>query len=572
MKPVRVALAVPRRCLSRVAPLTMHNADDPSRLCEFEIAVWTADNQDCHVLAQGRGLILGRLFQGGTSLRAADHRPYDLADGTSLAQQLTQQLWGGWIALMRDAAGRPWIARDPSPMLPIYRCETASHVLFASDVELLRRAGGTAPAVSWPDLAAHLRYPERRETRTCLAGIAEVEPGYVARLDGEAGQPLWSPWSFVRGHDNHKREQLAERLRETTITCVKAWTSGERRVAVSASGGLDSSIICAALAASGREFDCVTVATPDPSGDERAWVGHLASHFGVRVIATTFEPAQFVLENCASLGLPRPTRKAFMAVLRHLQRRACRELGADVVLDGNGGDNLLCYLHSAVPVVDRMREEGLGTGAVRTLLDMCRITQCDLATMVRAALRLWRKGGPASWHADERLLSSHYAPPMPPADCPIAEQRLPGKAAHVMLIERARNFLNELSGPCAPMRFSPLMSQPLVELCLRIPTWQWCAGGINRSLAREAFQRDLPPEIVFRQSKAGPDSVLRTVFDQNRHLMRAMLLEGSLAEHGLLDRKQVEQALGADAQHDDSIVYRLLDLTEAEAWARSWSR
>jgi len=152
-----------------------------------------------------------------------------------------------------------------------------------------------------------------------------------------------------------------------------------------------------------------------------------------------------------------------------------------------------------------------------------------------------------------------------------APVRLPGKHDHMVLLMRGQNFLHGADGPAHPMQFSPLMSQPLVEFCLSVPTWQWCNGGVNRALARAAFAHDLPPAIVRRTSKAGPDSVMRTLFALRRPQIRDLLLDGLLARHGILDRTATEHALSVDVDREDPVVYRLLDLVEAEAWARVWT-
>ena len=58
-------------------------------------------------------------------------------------------------------------------------------------------------------------------------------------------------------------------------------------------------------------------------------------------------------------------------------------------------------------------------------------------------------------------------------------------------------------------RISPLFSQPLVELCLRIPTYVLTHGGWDRAVARRAFYDDLPPEIRNRRHKGGIEEHLR---------------------------------------------------------------
>jgi asparagine synthase (glutamine-hydrolysing) len=116
-----------------------------------------------------------------------------------------------------------------------------------------------------------------------------------------------------------------------------------------------------------------------------------------------------------------------------------------------------------------------------------------------------------------------------------------------------------------------LFSQPLVETCLAIPSWVWCQGGINRAPARAAFAAELPAAITGRVAKAGPDTVMRAVFARDWARLRAMLHDGLLAGQALLDLAAIDAALALDSQADDDRIYRLLDLVEAEAWARSWS-
>ena len=369
-------------------------------------------------------------------------------------------------------------------------------------------------------------------------------------------------------------KEAAEELRSLAVSVTGAWSRCLGSAAVAASGGVDSSLICAALARSGTSFSCITLATVDPSGDERSFVRLLADHLGVRSIAALYDPTRIDPLRSASAGLPRPSRKPFLTALDSALLEPADSLGASVIFDGNGGDNLFCFLHSAAPITDRLCSEGPGRGSWATFLDMCQVTGCDAFAMARAVLRrLMRRADPDLWPADTRLLASvpdclaDIDTLTPWLETEVGRHR--GKRDHLALIMRAQHHLHGLGAAGLP-RFSPLMSQPLLEFCLKVPTWLWCAGGINRAPARAAFARDLPREIVRRTSKAGPDSFIRRSFSDNRPTIRAMLLEGLLARQGLLDLAAVEQALGVDSLAGDSIIYRLLDLAEAEAWARSW--
>ena len=104
-----------------------------------------------------------------------------------------------------------------------------------------------------------------------------------------------------------------------------------------------------------------------------------------------------------------------------------------------------------------------------------------------------------------------------------------------------------------------------------MPSWQWSHGGRNRAVARAAFADVLPPGILSRTSKAGPDSFIRTAWLVNRPVIAERLLDGELAAQGLLDHRAIERALTGDPMRQLTPVDRLLDLLEAENWARSWT-
>ncbi|MGE8134114.1 asparagine synthase-related protein [Novosphingobium subterraneum] len=494
-----------------------------------------------------------------------------------LVEQLSRQCWGAYLAILpgRDGEGLG-VFGDPSGLLPVYRTTSGGHVLLSSDPRLFAGAGAAAPAIDWAALRVHLGWPELRQEATCLAGVDELRPGMLYRFGG-AGRPdetVWRPEDFLPTGPVPDFGDATAVLRACVQDVMGAWAENLGPVAVAASGGVDSSLICAALACGGHRFSCITLATADPSGDERRFVRTLADRLGAIVDERIYSPAAIDLTLSASRGLPRPARRSLSLALDEALDSARIRLGANTVFDGNGGDNLFCFLHSAAPVVDRLRAQGV-RAALPTFLDMCSVTGADLQTMVGAVWRrYWRKGRRKDWPADRQLLAGTPDNwPMPTALTPWLEADVGihgGKRDHLALILHAQNHIHGLGGIDVP-RFSPLMSQPLLELCLALPTWLWCRGGINRSLARAAFADVLPQSVLRRTAKAGPDSFLRQLFAGNRKLLRAMLLDGHLARHGLVDRPAIEAAMATDVLSADAIAYRLLDLAEAEAWVRSWT-
>lgn len=563
------ALAIPRA--DGAARAVRHT--DLATLCADEARLWLGDGTA--EIELGRcGVAVGLLFtREGKRCTTVELDP--AARPKEAARMLLARHWGAYAAILHDEAGETTILVDPSGLLPVYAFASPTHMLLTSHARLLGPWLAGPMPIDWRAVHDFLCRPDLRQRETCLAGVQELSPGALVsiRRGVLSEQLLWRPDAFMPGEPLPSFEQAAVRLRGAAVTVLGAWASVLGPVAVAASGGVDSSFLCGALHRAGAAFSCVTLATSDPSGDERAAVRRMADHLAIPLWEGAYDPGSFDPSASASSALPRPARKSFLTGVDRLFAAAAQELGASVVLDGNGGDNLFCYLHSAAPIVDRLRAEGLLSNWPGTLLDACRVTGCDLREMAGATWRRRRRDArfPA-WPGDDRLLA-WPAPAFDSADpltpwTATAVGRHGGKHDHLALIMRAQNHLHGLAA--AVPRFSPLMSQPLLELCLRIPTWLWCKGGLNRSLARQAFAAELPNSILTRTVKAGPDSYIRALFARNREAIGEALIEGVLMREGLLDRSALERALAIDAWSDGSLVYRLLDLAEAEHWARSW--
>ncbi|WP_140419342.1 asparagine synthase-related protein [Sphingobium sp. Z007] len=94
------------------------------------------------------------------------------------------------------------------------------------------------------------------------------------------------------------------------------------------------------------------------------------------------------------------------------------------------------------------------------------------------------------------------------------------------------NHIERHRPPDLPATIMPLLSQPIIELCLSIPGWSWFDGGINLSVARAAFADRRPTATVRRTVKGRPDSFALEIYDAHRDTQREMLGEGLLRQKG----------------------------------------
>ena len=241
----------------------------------------------CHCLGVGGdGCILGTMFERRglarplSSLGAGEAA----AVAASSAGSLLASHWGGYVAAI--AAGPSvTVLRDPSGDFPCYFVEAGPLTVFASDAELLVKSGVVDVSIDDDEIGRQLWRAFVPVPATALRGIRELLAGFTISLPSHGGhqEQCWNPWDHVdeRGED---RDACAEALQRTIQHSVHSLVSPYRRVLLSVSGGLDSSIVAACLARAEADAQCLTMFTEDPAGDERTFARALCDQLGLRLV------------------------------------------------------------------------------------------------------------------------------------------------------------------------------------------------------------------------------------------------------------------------------------------------
>jgi asparagine synthase (glutamine-hydrolysing) len=526
------------------------------------------------------GLLIGPVFQRGrTKAMTVVDAETERLIAASRGEWLIRAHWGAYVAILDSGdADRIDIIRAPLGDLACYMLTTKIGTFVASDVDLLIALAGYDPAIAWPVVARHLAMPDLGSRATCLVGVDELSGGERLRLDRGSStiETLWSPWSFVH-RTKHMTDvsDAAMRVRGAVQTAVRARASQHESVLLKLSGGLDSSIVAACLSGASHPTVALTLVTRDRSGDERDHARSVARHLGIPLIEADRDPDLVDIGLSDAAGLPRPSVRSFAQASLRIATRVAREHGATAIFDGGGGDQMFCSLQSVAPVVDCLHSDG-GTGrfwaTARSIGIAAQTSTFEVAR--RALVRSWTRGPAYRWPCALTFLSSQgRACGLTGAEHPWLippEGTLPGSAAHVALLASVQSLV-ESTDPRAPIpTVSPLVTQPVAEACLRVPSWCWTSDGHNRVMARQAFRAMLPPAIVDRRDKGTPDGFVVDLIEANRGRMHTLLMDGLLMKHGLLDHKAVAAALSPAEHRKAQDNAKLMDLVGVEAWARSW--
>ena len=359
-------------------------------------------------------------------------------------------------------------------------------------------------------------------------------------------------------------------LRTIAQRTITAQASGSTLL-LQLSGGLDLSIIAACLAQSGTEFAAVNFASRSADGDERRHARAIAGRLGAPLKEILEEDLQCVIR-APSEPRFRPGSNPVLLPLDEAVEQHRLELGADLLVDGGGGDNLFCYLNGTAAVLDALRARGPAF-ALHVLDDLAKLDACGLWDVAGQAVRRALPGGWWRWNEDRHFLKRDALLQRPEAhpwlDAP--PLAYPGKREHVASLVHIQHFLDRRIGSRSAA-LHPLMAQPLIELCLAIPSWEWVRGGIDRAVAREAFSRLIPSSIIERRTKGSLEGVFHRSFERLRPELEDLLLSGRLVGLGIADAAALEKAFAPDNWRNSEVQMRISEMAALELWLESWSR
>lgn len=476
-------------------------------------------------------------------------------EGASLARGLIEEGWGAYLLVWRDGAGRPNLLRDPTGALDLVWWRRGP-VTLATDrpPEALDPVLPAGLAVDWETLGLLLRTPSLLSDRLPLKGLATVGAGCWSRPgSGVADVTLWRPAAFVRRGADDDPAALVEVVDRTVAGVMRS----RRRVLAELSGGLDSAIVAASVRAAGQAHRAafVNYYGDDAEGDERRHAAAAARLHGFE-LETVRKPIEPV--TVADFERLAPSlRPAFQGVDPAYDRYAAARLsalGADGLLTGQGGDSVFFQAPDPAVAADRVRREGLRGLHPAYLAAVGRWTRHSAWTVGRLAL-FGRRRPPSG--AQHRWLED-------------IDELPPAKQGQLERFVNCQLFWTDcLRARAAPL-LNPLLSQPVVEHCLGIPSDRLTSGPRDRGLARTAFAFRLPPSIAERRDKGDLSCFYGRVVRDSIPALAPYLLEGRLVAQGVMDLAELEVDLDPARLLWREGANQPLLAAVLEAWARCW--
>jgi asparagine synthase (glutamine-hydrolysing) len=253
---------------------------------------------------------------------------------------------------------------------------------------------------------------------------------------------------------------------------------------------------------------------------------------------------------------------------------------AQSVWTGQGGDHLFWQERNPLGAADYALVCGIRPGLVRAITDSAHLSRMSYASVIRTTWNalLSKKtrtrniiGSIQNRFVNTDALPSNLIEYTCSPWTSAANSLPPGKQMQTLALADLLNRHRPLPGIERVCQHHPLISQPLIELCLRIPTYLLLHNGRSRSLARSAFKNHIPIEICDREDKGSITSTVTSQIRGNEAFVREILMDGVLVREHIIERETVDRCIVNREPLRATDVRPLLACIAAEVWYRSWN-
>ena len=442
------------------------------------------------------------------------------------------------FAILERDSGRVVLARDRLGIKPLYLAEVPGAVRFASTLPALLAAGDVDTDIDAAALHHYMTFHAVVPApRTILKGVRKLRPATILTIAPDGTRREETYWQVSFGTRPEDKGVSAEEWRDAVRAALK--TAVERRriadvpVGVLLSGGLDSSLVVALLAASGQRglktfaigFDSVG----NLKGDEYQYSDLVAREFATDHQRIHIDSTRFLS------GLPGVIRAMAEPMVSHdtigfylLSEDVAQHV--KVVQSGQGADEIFGGYHWYPPM---LRANDAASEYARVYFDR------DHDEM-REAIAPHLMNGDYSTAFVESFFARHNG--ARPIDKVLQID------TEIMLVDDPVKRVDNTTMAWGLEARVPFLDHEVVELAARIPAELKVAGG-GKHILKEASRGLVPDAIIDRPKGYFPVPALKRLRGPYLDFAREVLNQPAAREREMFNRPYVERLLAEPEKH-----------------------
>lgn len=522
---------------------------------------------------------------------------------------LVAKLEGMFAFAVWDVRNRKLLlARDRMGQKPLYFARVGRGLVFGSEAKALFAHPEVSRAPSPRGLASYLTYECVPEGGCLTEGMQKLLPGHLLHFDAvtRAGEP--EPYWRHRFAGAPEREELeglsadalVERLQATVLRAVEARLVADVPLGVLLSGGVDSSLVAAAMSRCASKVKSFSISFEDPSFDESSHAQRVAQHLGLDHHEERLSPEMMIdiLPEVAAF-MCEPIGDASV-IPTYLLSRFTRET-VKVALGGDGGDELfLGYPTFAADQVARLGDRflplslqaGLGQAAL-TAAGWLPVSRRNFSFDFK--VKRFAQGLGFEPHERHQAWMGSFLPaelervlapdvraeamktsPYAPIQA-LAAEADPVEPLDAISLQYARFYLagdvlvkvDRASMACGLEVRAPLLDREVVELSAALPVDMKLRRGVTKFILKAAARPWLPEGIVDRPKKGFGVPIADWIRGPLRGLAEDLLGGDRLRRQGWLDAGEVRRLLDEHFEGQADHRKPLWTLMAFQLWAQN---
>ena len=487
------------------------------------------------------------------------------------------------IGIWDNRTAKLTLIRDRLGVKPLMYSSDGTHVAFASTVRAVT-ASGLAGGIDTRSIAEFLEFGFISDGRTVYENVHKVPAATIIEFSNgiENRRTYWQS-EEAREDSNISFEESVDQAETIFLDAVKLRLKADVPVGALLSGGVDSSLVCWAIAKLGGNIRAFTIGTPGDAYDETADAVATARHLGIEHSTIDLSAGDWpdLNELVDAYGEPFACASA-LGMIR--VSRAIRPV-ATVLLTGDGSDD--CFLgypehkkfYLAQQVARRLPSGLAGlwkSGGHRDRLPFSLQRPAhflDYATGGLGAVTRMHDG--LQYYKRHRLLGPRMA------DCQIDQHSIqPG-------IDSARNLLRDFLNYDRETRFtgeyltkvdggtmyfaletrSPFLDQELWNFAHSLPYSLRLRHGNLKAVLRAMAARHLGKRVAAGKKRGFGIPVNRWLSAQWKQPMLDVLAKSRLEEQGWVSADAVAQCLRETAENGH-VPNQIWYIYVLESWLR----
>jgi asparagine synthase (glutamine-hydrolysing) len=491
--------------------------------------------------------------------------------------QALESLEGSFSVVVWDGRARTLhVCRDDGGAKLIYYYSDGAEIYFSNKLEVLARLH-KRPAISSDSLNEYLRFLDITQPHTIYDNIFLLQSDQILSA-GDTGLKITAKKVETPQTATTPKKRLdlnANLFKDQFVDFIRKRLDSVADVGVFLSGGIDSSLVCAAAASIRKDITAYTVGFHASRFDESPIAQSIARYLGIRhevLKFTTDEDLASFVEFTSKVPSPFadpaiiPTFQSF----RHVGTRA------NLMLDGTGADTLigvtpprhiefiLNYSRHVPAKLRKMIAQFLAysskTASRRDLFDFD-----DAAELLirwkgwsRKEITALRLGDCSLDHTTFYQIYDNNRDKTPFELYSMLMAALPDERIH---------FCSSIFGPDVVFPFFDRTIQAFVR---NLPLSHRYANGITKVLFRKALESYLPRDL-WNVPKHGFDYPFADLLRSNGcELVNSYLSQHALAKHEFFDKSIVKRFVQRFTGGDRTVDFKIWGLVVFQAWYQNF--